>query len=369
MSTVLQVIGDGSAGGGTTAVLGLSLGLAARGRAVEIATQAGSYLAGEARKAGLPTLELDFRRRRDSWRAARALASRLEAIGPAVLHAHGARAGLPAALVPRARRAAFVYTVHGFHFVRRPTGVRQLARAVERFCIRRSSATVFVSEGDRRIALGDGLADRNDAHEVIYNGGAPPRHQHASGAPAFDIAFLGRLHFQKNPLILPEILLALRPLRPTICIIGGGEVEAALRARVTEAGLDGQFAFLGTQAHTDALAHLARARLMLLPSRWEGLPISVIEAMHLGVPVVASNVAGTDELVRDGETGYLIGSDDVAAYAAAIGRILADADLQRRMAAAAMARAAADFSIERNIARHIALYDRLAGSRRDQRAA
>src|SRR5262249_13297326 len=155
------------------------------------------------------------------------------------------------------------------------------------------------------------------------------------------------------PLILPDILLALRPMRPTICIIGGGEVEAQLRARVTETGLDEQFAFLGAQAHAAALAHLTRARLMLLPSRWEGLPISVIEAMHLGIPVVASNVPGTDELVRDGETGRLVGADDVPAYAAAVRTLLSDHDARRRMAASAMARAEAEFSTERNIARHL----------------
>ena len=69
-----------------------------------------------------------------------------------VVHAHGARAGLPVALMQPALRTASVYTVHGFHYHHKPPGLRQLAIAAERFCMQRTAATVFVSTNDERMA-------------------------------------------------------------------------------------------------------------------------------------------------------------------------------------------------------------------------
>ena len=104
--------------------------------------------------------------------------------------------------------------------------------------------------------------------------------------------------------------------------------------------------------------YLARAKLMLLPSRWEGLPVSVIEAMHRGVPVVASNVRGTNELVIDEETGFLVPADDVRAFADRVGRLLLDDRLRVGMGARAIARARSEFSLARQIEAYAAVYER-----------
>ena len=117
-----------------------------------------------------------------------------------------------------------------------------------------------------------------------------------------------------------------------------------------------QVTFLGALEHADALAALAQARVMLLPSLWEGLPVSVLEAMHRGIPVVASNVPGTDELVIDGRTGYLVPTQDAQAYAERIARLLADAPLRARLGAEAIVRAREHFSIDGQLAAHAALY-------------
>jgi glycosyltransferase involved in cell wall biosynthesis len=196
---------------------------------------------------------------------------------------------------------------------------------------------------------------------VIHNGTAVGRTVlPAAGRSRFDIAFLGRLHPQKNPMILPEILRAMQPLRPRLAVIGGGECEAALRAGMANAGLDAQVTFLGAQSHDQALAALAQSRIMLLPSRWEGLPVSVIEAMQLGIPVVASRVPGTDELVVEGKTGHLVGVDDVEGYAQRLGALLGDEAACRRLGAAAMLRVAEGFTLDRQVDLHAALYRRLA---------
>ena len=95
----------------------------------------------------------------------------IQKLKPSVLHAHGARAGLPAALIPGMLRCPFVYTVHGFHYVSKPIGVRALARQAERFCMNKAGATVFVSDFDRGLASDDVMPDRS-SHVVIHNGAA-----------------------------------------------------------------------------------------------------------------------------------------------------------------------------------------------------
>ena len=182
----------------------------------------------------------------------------------------------------------------------------------------------------------------------------------AAKAKTHDIAFLGRLEPQKNPLIIADILAALRPLRPTMCIVGGGSLEQELRFRITSLGLAGQITWCGPLEHKKALAQVARARLLLLPSAWEGMPISLIEAMHLGLPAVASDIPGNDEVVRDGETGYLVPANDVAAYAVRLRLLLANDALVASMSQAAIERSASRFSFEEHVRRHIELYQQHA---------
>ena len=105
---------------------------------------------------------------------------------------------------------------------------------------------------------------------------------------------------------------------------------------------------------------------MLLPSRWEGLPVSVIEAMHRGVPVVASNVQGTNELVIDGETGFLVPVNDVRAFADRVSRLLLDDRLRIGMGARAMARARSEFSLTRQIEAYTAVYERAILARTEE---
>jgi glycosyltransferase involved in cell wall biosynthesis len=354
---VAHIVGDGSAGGGTTVVLQLAAGLQQRGTKVTVAGPHGSYLIAQAAAAGHAVLELDFSDRLKTRSVARAVETHLRRHGPSLVHAHGARAGLAAALLPSSSRKALVYTVHGFHYGDKRFGIRHLAMAAERVCMQRATATVFVSSHDASLARSARLLPKGAVSEIIYNGSAPA--EPAEGEQRFDLVFLGRLHRQKNPLILAEILKRLAPLRPSLGIVGSGELEPELRAEVNASGLQNQVTFLGAQPHPEAMRLLASARIMILPSRWEGLPVSVLEAMHRGIAVIASDVRGTDELVVDGETGFLVPAADAAAYAARIESLLSDDGARRRMGACAFSRARALFSLESQLDRHIALYERI----------
>ena len=103
---------------------------------------------------------------------------------------------------------------------------------------------------------------------------------------------------------------------------------------------------------------LAAGDVFVQPSRSEGLPLAVLEAMAQQIPLVATDVGGVGEAVKDGETGYLVPSEDPAALAAAVGRILASPDRGAALAAAANACVREEFSVEHMLARYRDLYGR-----------
>lgn len=356
---IVHVIGDGRPGGGTTFVLNLATATAAHGFEPIIVTQDDSYLLRRAREAGFRAVGMDFATRASSVALSLRLKKALMRLEPALIHLHGTRAGLPVALSGVWISTPVIYTVHGLHFHHK-MGLRRLAgRVAESICFKCARETIFVSNGDREYARQERILPHTRRARVLVNAIPPPGptlRDEAAKAKTHDITFLGRLEPQKNPLIIADILAALRPLRPTICIIGGGSLEPALRDKMASLGLSEQVTWCGALEHTKALAQAARARLLLLPSLWEGLPISLIEAMHLGLPIVASAIPGNDEVVCDGETGFLVPAQGVTSYASRIAKILTDDALARDMSRAAVERAGLRFSFKEHVRQHIALY-------------
>jgi glycosyltransferase involved in cell wall biosynthesis len=129
--------------------------------------------------------------------------------------------------------------------------------------------------------------------------------------------------------------------------------------RAEQLGVSHLLTLTGTLSHAEALVALRKARLCLFPSLWEGLPITPMEAMFFGVPVVASKVGGTDEVVVDGETGVLIDGFCPATYAAAIRTLLADPLRLKRLAENGRRRVEALFDRRICSARYAELYARV----------
>jgi glycosyltransferase involved in cell wall biosynthesis len=367
MTGIVQILGDGRPGGGTTAVLDLSRLLTARGEEIVILTQADSYLVAQAARYGVSTIGIDFSRRRRALPAAMEIRRHLRRLQPTTVHAHGLRAALPTALLSRGSARRLVYTVHGFSFPLKPPAVRQLTLGSEALCMARADCTIFVSYGDLSLARRFHLLAMSREHRIIRNAilmesGIAP------GSKRYDIGFLGRLHPQKRPLMLVDILVAMRPLRPTLCVVGGGALEPLLRARIEAEGLGDQVALCGELDRGEGLRMISACDVLLLPSRSEGHPITLIEAMHLGLPAVASDVPGSNEIIVDGETGYLVPAHEVAAYAERLTRLLADASLRRRMADNARRRVLLDeYSADQSVAAHLAVYRANGAPLRQQR--
>jgi glycosyltransferase involved in cell wall biosynthesis len=137
-------------------------------------------------------------------------------------------------------------------------------------------------------------------------------------------------------------------------VAGSGPEQAAITARAAAAGIADKFVCLGARDEVPAL--LAESDIFVLPSRSESLPNSVLEAMAAGLPIVASAVGGIPELIDDGRTGVLVPSGDPQALAAALCRVMADANFAGQLGTAARAQAEARYSFDRMAADFESLY-------------
>ncbi|MBI4615047.1 MAG: glycosyltransferase [Planctomycetes bacterium] len=178
-----------------------------------------------------------------------------------------------------------------------------------------------------------------------------------------DLCAIGRLAPQKGFDVLLEALAILsRPDArvPRLAVAGDGPMRESLVRRAAELGLVDRVDFLGFVG--DPLDRISRARALVLPSRYEGSPNAVLEAMALARPVVASAVDGVLDLVRDGETGFLVPPEDPRALAEAIARLLADPQRAEEMGRTGRARAERAFSIGGIVEAYARVYETLAAS-------
>jgi glycosyltransferase involved in cell wall biosynthesis len=154
-------------------------------------------------------------------------------------------------------------------------------------------------------------------------------------------------------------------------VFGRGPLERRLEREVRARGLLDRITFAGFRRRP--WAWLPGLDLLVHPARSEGLGVAVLEAMSSAVPVVASRIGGLTDTIEDGRSGMLVRPNDSQALAAALGRVLDDARLRRRIGSAARERVSEKFSVDRMIAAHVELYGTVlrerdvAGSRRRER--
>lgn len=143
-----------------------------------------------------------------------------------------------------------------------------------------------------------------------------------------------------------------------IALVGSGALEADVRTRVGGAGLADRFVFAGSRRDVPAL--LAAADSFVLPSLWEGFSVALLEAMASRLPIVATAVSGTTQVMTDGETGWLVPPGDADALAAAIKELLSDPAHADVLAGAARERVEEAFGARRQAAAYAELYRRRA---------
>ena len=166
----------------------------------------------------------------------------------------------------------------------------------------------------------------------------------------------------KDPLNLVEAFVHLRRTRPDLAprarlvMVGEGPLREAALARLKAEGAD-QDAWL-PGSREDVPEQLRGFDVFALPSRAEGISNTILEAMATGLPTVVTDVGGNPELVRDGETGWLVPSADPAALAEGLARYVENPALAREHGASGRARAEREFSLTAMVERYLSVYDR-----------
>jgi glycosyltransferase involved in cell wall biosynthesis len=369
---VLQVIDHLDVGGAQSVLLAL-LTLLDRSRFVPSVATFGAVHPDLGDRIAQLCGRIHVMRYRPVWdpRTALALARLMREEHTDVVHAHLTLAEWHAGLAATLVRRRMVSTLHSIAEDREASG--WASRSAAAFATKRLSARLLaVGEGVAASHL-SALGAASTKLEVLRNVPVAP----LLLAPGFDrrlkraelgltsplVTSVSRLAAMRDHETLIRAAAEIVGEVPTlsVALLGEGEEEHRLRALVRDLRLEGSVRFMGTRI--DAPEIMAASDVICQPTLYEGLPITVLDAMSLGLPVVASDVPGNAELLEDGESGLLVPVRNAAALAAALRRLLGQPELAERLGAAAQERVARRFSASAWIARIQAVYEELADGR------
>ena len=291
----------------------------------------------------------------------------LDTLDPDIVHMHGYRAAVYCAGARRAR-AGYLKTEHG-RIEAASARLADRARVgvyanLERLATRHLGAhcvcvTAELAAARRARSVGP--------ESVIYNG-IEPIERAALARPAefttdrFNVVAVGRLDPVKGlQFALRAWAMESLPAHALLHLVGAGPCEQELLREARALGVDGRVRFTGFRAN--AHDYIAHADALLMPSLHEGLPYTVLEAMSLGTPILASKVGGLAEVLDDGNTALLFEVGDVGAIAARIARLASDPAVARSLADKARTDCAARFTASTMATRYLELYRSLRRAR------
>ena len=317
---------------------------------------------------------------RHDWRALWRLRALFRAHAFDVVHTHSSKTGILGRLAGRlAGVPLVVHTVHGYAFpAARHRAERLFYLALEWLGARLCDKMIVLKEDDRVLAR-QRLGMPDQRLFLLPNGvdterfrPRPPderrrlRETHLDiGADTIAVGMVGRLWRQKNPDCF--VTAAAQVVRNTgadvrFFLLGDGELRESLEQRIAELGLGDRVRILGWRE--DVPEVLPALDLFVLPSRWEGLSLAILEALSCGLPVVVSDIPGNRDLVEIERDGLTFPDDDAQALAAALLRLSSDEMLRLEFGRAGREKILRDYRLERRIEQIRDVYLRLlpAGS-------
>jgi glycosyltransferase involved in cell wall biosynthesis len=231
-----------------------------------------------------------------------------------------------------------------------------LTRSLKRFTSARLAAHIGVGDRAARLIEEDAGLPANSI-TVINNGvdSAPRSGPAVRLAPGIVIGSAGRLVREKGYELLVEAL-TLVPTA-TAVVVGEGPERGRLESLARKLGVEDRLVLTGWKE--DVAPYLRGADVFALPSRAEGLPLAILEAMQMGLPIVATDVGSVAEAVTSGRTGLLVPPDDVTAFADALGRLVVDQQMRTEYGNEGRALWQAKFGAARMARKYEQLYERL----------
>ena len=355
---VLMVTGRADFGGGPEHVFQLAKAVA-RSTEVFIACPREEPYWGRYESVVGPERMLEIPHRKITFAAFTRLVRFIRVHGIDIVHAHGRTAGIyarPAALLARVR---CFYTPNGSTPI---ACARTLLYAAVEYLLSIITRGVVAVSGTESIALAP-LCAFSDRLEVIQNGveiplELPPPDSRRIGP--LRIVHVTRFVFQKNSHLLLDIIAALRNMGQLpefeFILLGDGPGRAEFECDLAGRGFGNSVKVLGAVSNPGT--YLANAFCLVSTSRWEGLPIALLEAMARGVPAIATDVTGNKDAVTDRETGYLYDESTPRAAAQRLVDLARQPALWGKMVRAARRRAEREFSVEAMADATLRLYTR-----------
>jgi glycosyltransferase involved in cell wall biosynthesis len=354
MLNLTMVVAEMGAGGAEAVVGTLARELLVSGAGVTVASN-GGWRANELSTAGarLVRLRLDGRHPARLLRAAATLRRELRRYPPAIIHSHNVKAALVARLACSGLREHLphVTTLHGLDHDAYPAAARILSRCVD--------SLVAVSDD---VAIQITRAGFPDERVSVVENGVPPIARHGRTESRTRLSIQGdapvavciaRLAPQKRHDLLIQAWRAMPP-HALLLIAGDGERRASVASAVADAGLSDQVRLLGERRDVDWL--LAAADLCVLPTDWEGLPVTVLESMSVGVPVVASAVSGINGTFSG--AAHLVVAGSSAALAGGMIEVIENAEYRQFLIRAGAHLVSSRFSVDAMVGRYREVYER-----------
>ena len=367
---ILHVLASPGPGGAEVLTRDLSQALVRRGHQVGIAFISHAEQVGnppefernflDSLEAGsVESLHIGHPARRNPFYGAWRLAAIVRRFRPDILHIHLQSALLFRLLARTLPTPAFatIYTHHTDHLKLGSRPFALLARATDHL--------VAISGQTRELLSAHTTRPVTHIPNAVGLPLHPPRPDRSS-AEVFRILSVGRLHPPKDYPTLVEAASILFGKRPDLAgklvfdIVGEGSERAKIEALIGARRLEGKVRLLGLRMDVPDL--MRDADLLLMTSSWEGLPITLLEALHARLPIVATNVGACPEVVRDGENGFIAPPGDPQRIAESILRIMDDPALAFRFGERSAERAL-EYGIDASVDRHLELYRKVSEAR------
>lgn len=313
MKKILYFITTSDWGGASRYVYDLCKYEIGEGNKVYLVVGSNGELSREVRKLGIKVYIVSSVRRNISplndVKAILSLRRLVKKLKPDIIHLNSSKAGVIGRVACIGLKSIkVIFTVHGWAFTDGVPSLikRKLYRLIERAVSPLTDFFICVSNFDLKIGIKNKVLTQKSKAIVIHNGSPVPEYNKRVEIPQYPIKIImvARFSNQKDQLSVIEAVSHLPLNIYRVTFIGEGENLAKCQKRVSELRLENNIKFEGFKRNV--AKYLLKSDVFVMTSFYEGLPLSIIEAMSYGLPIIASDVGGNSELVKNNVNGYLI---------------------------------------------------------------
>lgn len=284
-------------------------------------------------------------------------------VKPDIISLHSSKAGWLGRLAAKWLKIPVVFTAHGWSFTEGvPNKKRLVYRWAEKLVAPFTDKIITVSEYDRELAIRYKIAYPSKI--VTIHNGMSDIDSTLFAKPEVEpvhLIMVARFEEPKDHILLLEALRELKDLSWTLELIGDGPLMGRVKEKAENIKILDRVQFSGTR--DDVPFRLSRAQIFVLASKWEGFPLSILEAMRAGLPVIASDVGGVKEAVINGVTGYLVSRGDKYSLKNYLKQLILDPDKRVQFGLAGRKRYKEFFTFERMAKQTMEVYREVVGQK------